>query len=324
MDKHFPVSQFDAIYLIDLCEPLLEVARKRFARKGWRNIHLLCQDATEFSLPEWSTTDPKGSVSFITLSYSLSMVSPSHFTTPTTSTHSTARCQTFMRCSIASTTSSVQTRACSVSSTFTPRDVNHRSMRKPLAGRARSVVGSVVGSGKSGSTLITCHCHRIDATTSSTSLARYVYHVFHFQRCLTSFVRSRRTMEGTISSFRSSYACKRSIIHVRLAVLTFHSSPYYIWVGRSRSCDVSRFCHAFEVESGNLIGNCSPASLSVIKDSKTIPLLDIGKPILEVEQPVPAHSTINITPPLSSFHYQVGRVRNLCSWIVSSLNGMLF
>ena len=77
MDKHFPVSQFDAIYLIDLCEPLLDVARKRFARKGWRNITVLCQDATEFSLPEWSTTDPKGSVNFITLSYSLSMVSVS-------------------------------------------------------------------------------------------------------------------------------------------------------------------------------------------------------------------------------------------------------
>ena len=77
MDKHFPVSQFDAIYLIDLCEPLLDVARKRFARKGWQNITVLCQDATEFSLPEWSTTDPKGSVSFITLSYSLSMVSTS-------------------------------------------------------------------------------------------------------------------------------------------------------------------------------------------------------------------------------------------------------
>ena len=74
MDRHFPVSNFDAIYLIDLCEPLLDVARKRFARKGWRNITVLCQDATEFSLPEWATTDPKGSVSFITLSYSLSMV----------------------------------------------------------------------------------------------------------------------------------------------------------------------------------------------------------------------------------------------------------
>jgi hypothetical protein len=75
MNKHFPVSSFDAIYLVDLCEPLLEVARKRFARRGWKNVTVLCQDANEFSLPEWSRTDPKGSVSFVTLSYSLSMVS---------------------------------------------------------------------------------------------------------------------------------------------------------------------------------------------------------------------------------------------------------
>lgn len=75
MEKHLPISSFDAIYLIDLCEPLLQVARKRFAAKGWNNITVLCQDATEFSLPEWSNgNDPKGSVSFITLSYSLSMV----------------------------------------------------------------------------------------------------------------------------------------------------------------------------------------------------------------------------------------------------------
>lgn len=77
MNKHIPISSFDAIYLIDLCEPLLQVARQRFAAKGWNNVHVLCQDANEFSLPEWSDgVNPKGSVSFVTLSYSLSMVSP--------------------------------------------------------------------------------------------------------------------------------------------------------------------------------------------------------------------------------------------------------
>ena len=77
MDKHIPISSFDAVYLIDLCEPLLQVARKRFAEKGWSNVTVLCQDASEFSLPEWCDgKDPKGSVSFVTLSYSLSMVGP--------------------------------------------------------------------------------------------------------------------------------------------------------------------------------------------------------------------------------------------------------
>lgn len=70
-----PISSFDAIYLIDLCEPLLEVARKRIAQRGWKNVYALCQDASTFTLPEWTAgVDPKGSVGFVTLSYSLSMV----------------------------------------------------------------------------------------------------------------------------------------------------------------------------------------------------------------------------------------------------------
>lgn len=77
MDKHMPISEFDAIYLIDLCEPLLDIARKRFLKRGWTNVTVLCQDASEFTLPEWvNGKDPKGSVSWVTLSYSLSMASP--------------------------------------------------------------------------------------------------------------------------------------------------------------------------------------------------------------------------------------------------------
>ena len=108
-------------------------------------------------------------------------------------------------------------------------------------------------------------------------------------------------------------------VNVHVTLLSTRCSPYYIWLGRSRSCDVSRFCHAFEVESGNMIGNCSPASFGVVKDSKAIPLLDIGKSVVEVELLLPAHSTINITPPLSSFHYHVGNVGNLPSPFVFAL-----
>lgn len=81
MDKYLPISSFDTVYLIDLCEPLLQVARKRFAQKGWTNVHILCQDASDFVLPEWQAgANPKGSVGFITLSYSLSMVSLCYLT----------------------------------------------------------------------------------------------------------------------------------------------------------------------------------------------------------------------------------------------------
>ena len=75
MDPYFPISSFDAVYVIDLCEPLLEIARQRFKARGWTNVVCLCQDATEFVLPEWSDgVHPRGSVSLVTLSYSLSMV----------------------------------------------------------------------------------------------------------------------------------------------------------------------------------------------------------------------------------------------------------
>ena len=74
MNRYLSISTFDHIYLVDLCDALLQVARKRFAAKGWTNITVLCQDATEFTLPEWKNGNIKGSVGFVTLSYSLSMV----------------------------------------------------------------------------------------------------------------------------------------------------------------------------------------------------------------------------------------------------------
>lgn len=67
-------SSYFPLISIDLCEPLLEVARKRFAAKGWKHVHCLKQDATEFVLPDWEHADPRGSVTLATLSYSLSMV----------------------------------------------------------------------------------------------------------------------------------------------------------------------------------------------------------------------------------------------------------
>lgn len=76
MDEYLPHTYFDKIYLVDLCEPLLEVARRRFQARGWKNVHVLCQDASRFVLPEWESgeLDPRGSLTAVTLSYSLSMV----------------------------------------------------------------------------------------------------------------------------------------------------------------------------------------------------------------------------------------------------------
>lgn len=80
MDAYMPIKQFDAIYLVDLCEPLLNIARKRFAAKGWTHVHVVHADACTFQLPGWPADGGvlTGSVSLVTLSYSLSMIPPYH------------------------------------------------------------------------------------------------------------------------------------------------------------------------------------------------------------------------------------------------------
>lgn len=95
----------------------------------------------------------------------------------------------------------------------------------------------------------------------------------------------------------------------QLKELMIPCSPYYIWLGRPRECDVSRFCHAFEVEGGNQIGNCSPGSMTPVKDTEMVPPLEIGSPALDIAAPTTAAPIrIDITAPLSSFHYQVKNV----------------
>jgi betaine lipid synthase len=38
MDKYFAIENFDKVFLLDLCEPLLAVARKRFQRRGKSDV----------------------------------------------------------------------------------------------------------------------------------------------------------------------------------------------------------------------------------------------------------------------------------------------
>lgn len=81
---------FSSVYLVDFSPSLCEVARKRFARLGWDNVKVVCQDARKFRLEEHEAgfADamvknsgyfglPAGSVGgadLITMSYSLSMI----------------------------------------------------------------------------------------------------------------------------------------------------------------------------------------------------------------------------------------------------------
>ena len=84
MNTYISVPEFfSAVYLVDLSPSLCEVARQRFARLGWGNVHVICQDARTFSLdPSFGSVVTFGGneeknrikADFISMSYSLSMI----------------------------------------------------------------------------------------------------------------------------------------------------------------------------------------------------------------------------------------------------------
>ncbi|ROW07858.1 hypothetical protein VMCG_03487 [Cytospora schulzeri] len=72
---------FSMIYLVDFSPSLCEVARQRFARLGWNNVKVVCEDARQFKLEDYETgfqgrrnVTSTSSVDLITMSYSLSMI----------------------------------------------------------------------------------------------------------------------------------------------------------------------------------------------------------------------------------------------------------
>jgi betaine lipid synthase len=72
MSKFVDVPDFfSEIHLVDYSPSLCEVARKRFSRLGWNNVHVVCQDAKLFNLG-------KEKADLITMSYSLSMLPNFH------------------------------------------------------------------------------------------------------------------------------------------------------------------------------------------------------------------------------------------------------
>lgn len=75
-------SFFSAVYLVDLSPSLCAIAKARFARLGWDNVKVLCQDARAFDLASHNEsrpankreTDPSHGAELITMSYALSMI----------------------------------------------------------------------------------------------------------------------------------------------------------------------------------------------------------------------------------------------------------
>ncbi|KAI7890506.1 uncharacterized protein EV154DRAFT_511178, partial [Mucor mucedo] len=68
-------DSFEKIILVDLTPSLCKVAQERFLKKGWKNVTVLCQDASTFQVPEGSL---EGRVGLVTVSYALSMMDDYH------------------------------------------------------------------------------------------------------------------------------------------------------------------------------------------------------------------------------------------------------
>ena len=63
------IMSFAKVYLVDLCGPLLDVARKRCEERGWHNVQIIEEDATT-----WVPEEGFGQVDLLTFSYSLTMI----------------------------------------------------------------------------------------------------------------------------------------------------------------------------------------------------------------------------------------------------------
>lgn len=95
MSQFVNVSEFfSSVYLVDFSPSLCDVAKKRFERLGWTNVHVVCEDARKFRLEDYEPGMPSapnplrspmlsyfakprpehGGADLITMSYSLSMI----------------------------------------------------------------------------------------------------------------------------------------------------------------------------------------------------------------------------------------------------------
>lgn len=86
MSKFLDVPNFfTKVYLVDFSPSLCEIAKARFERLGWKNVHVVCEDARHFRLEDHEA--PKGALirktsnggqrltaDMLTMSYSLSMI----------------------------------------------------------------------------------------------------------------------------------------------------------------------------------------------------------------------------------------------------------
>ncbi|KAF8712289.1 hypothetical protein RHS03_01090, partial [Rhizoctonia solani] len=250
MDAYLPVKQFDAIYLVDLCDPLLQIARKRFATKGWTNVHIIHSDACTFRLPD-DQSALIGSVSLVTLSYSLSMIPTYH--------------------RLLDRVDRMLDPVCGLVGV-----VDFYASRKCAGLHEESIggVGKVVGWLGHWFWQMWFDLDHVDLSPGRRDYLQYKF--------------------GTVK-----------ILNGRNGMFLpwFIQIPYYVWLGCSRSVNVSAALEAFETDSGNSVGNYSPksvASTSGLKRVASVIKLGEDGSDSEVESDTQLEQVV---PPSTAFHY---------------------
>ncbi|KAK4686538.1 betaine lipid synthase, partial [Tremellales sp. Uapishka_1] len=281
MDEYLPISSFDAIYLVDLCEPLLDIARQRFERKGWKNIRVLCQDASRFVLPEWESgeIDPRGSITAITLSYSLSMI-PGFY-------HLLDRCDQVL---------DPQRGLIGVVDFYTSRETSNKErvcyrddVETELLG-CQVVLGMLVRAGQCSSAWLEKRLIKIAVAASATNgTADYLEYKM-----------------GTIKNYNG----RNNFLNT-----WFISIPYYVFLGCSRARDPIAASKAFEIDAGNRLGRGKGGLMT-----PTSPFLHSPRSMAMIDEKIGKISEFTLGPsvvgdfeetiqdvgaPLSPFHYQL-------------------
>jgi betaine lipid synthase len=65
MSEYYDLSKFKRIYVVDICGPLCDIARKKVNKRGWDNVEVVEADVCDFEPEDKPAT-------LITFSYSLS------------------------------------------------------------------------------------------------------------------------------------------------------------------------------------------------------------------------------------------------------------
>ncbi|KAG8708678.1 hypothetical protein FRC09_001099 [Ceratobasidium sp. 395] len=250
MNEYMSIKSFDAVYLVDLCEPLLQIARRRFAAKGWTNVHVIHSDACTFALPGWPVSAvPAGCVSLVTLSYSLSMIPSYH--------------QLLDR----------------VERMLDPSD--------GLVGVADFYAARNAGG---------LHEESIGGASRVCNWLGHWFWQMWFDLDHVNLSPGRRDYLqykfGTVKVLNGRN---------NLGIPWFIQIPYYVFIGCPRSVNVSAALEAFEVDSGNSVGNYSPKPVANKSNLRRIPSYSLdGSSTSEISD---KDLAAELAPPSSSFHY---------------------